>query len=78
MELSTVHNKDNDQVSVKGIYLQESNEEVENFRLYNKQNYIDFGASPLRGISSDVAQAAFAMTRILPNMTNITKNIQFN
>ena len=77
MELSTVHNKDNDQISVKGVYLNESNEELENFRNNNKQNYIATGASPLRSVSSDVCQAAYALTRVLPNMTSITKKVMF-
>lgn len=78
MELSTVHSKDNDQVSVKGTFLEESNRELTNFRKYNKQNFIDTGCTPLRSISSDISQATYALTRILPNMNNITKTIKFS
>ena len=77
MELSTVHSKDNDQVSVRGVFTSEANEELENFRSNSNQNYINFGCSPLRDISSDICQATFALTRILPSMNNITKNIVF-
>ena len=78
MELSTVHSKDNDQISAKVVYLEESNRELTNFRKYNKQNFIDTGCSCLRTPGSDVSQAIYAITRILPNMNNITKTIKFS
>lgn len=69
---------DGDQITCKGVYLEESNNELKEFRNNNKQNFIDFGCTPLREISSDVCQSVYALTRVLPDMNNINKSISFS
>ena len=59
---------DGDQITVKGIFTEEANMELEEFRNSNKQNYIDVGCTPLRPICSDVSCAVFALTRVLSTM----------
>ena len=69
---------DGDQITCKGVYTVEANEELKEFRTTNKQNFIDFGCTPLRPVSSDICQSVFSLTRILPNMDNITKTINYS
>ena len=67
-----------DQITVKGVYTDEANRELEEFKLHNKQNFIDVGCTPLRPICSDVYSTVFALTRVLSN-TKITptENIKY-
>ena len=67
----------NDQITVKGIYTEEANRELEEFRNNNKQDFIDVGCTALRPICSDVCCAVFAMTRVLSTM-KITDNSKIN
>ena len=69
---------DGDQVTVKGVYTDEANRELEEFRNNNKQNFIDVGCTPLRPICSDVGCTVFALTRVLSDMKiTPSKQIQF-
>ena len=69
---------DGHQITVKGVYTEEANRELENFRNNNNQNFIDVGCTPLRPIGSDVACTVFAMTRVLSNMKiTDTEKIEF-
>ena len=85
MQLSNAYLKgmtadfDGDQITVKGVYTEEANQELDNFRNTNKQDFIDAGGTPLRPICGDVGCCLFALTRVLSNM-KITdnKNINFN
>lgn len=68
---------DGDQVTCKGVYTREANDELREF-MNSKQNYITFGCQPLRDFGSDSYQAIYALTKVLSN-TNITpsENIEF-
>lgn len=66
---------DGDQCSVKGVYTTEANEELKEF-MYSKQNFVTFGCSPSRASEGDVAQAVFALTRVLSD-TKLTQDIKF-
>ena len=59
---------DGDQITVKGVYTDEANRELEEFRTSNKQDFIDVGCTPLRPIVSDAVNAIFALTRVLSTM----------
>ena len=59
---------DGDQITVKGVYTEEANRELEEFRNNNKQNFIDVGCTPLKPMCSDVCCAVFALTRVLSTM----------
>ena len=63
---------DGDQCTCKGVYTREANDELE--RLMNsKQNFINFGASPLREFGDDTYQSIFALTRVISS-AKITSN----
>lgn len=68
---------DGDTVTCKGVYTIEANEELKSF-LNSKQNFIDFGCSPLRTSTGDALQSIYALTKVL-NDTKITpsKSIQY-
>ena len=67
-----------DQITVKGVFTEEANRELEEFRNTNKQDFIDVGCTPLRPICSDVSAAVFAMTRVLSTMKiTPSENIKF-
>ena len=71
---------DGDQITVKGVYTEEANEELYNFRMHSKQSFISFGCRPLRPIVADSVQSIFALTKILhTDKDKITKsdNISF-
>ena len=68
----------NDQITVKGIYTTEANRELEEFRLHNKQDFIDVGCTALRPICSDACNAVFALSKVLSTMKlTESKNINF-
>lgn len=69
---------DGDQITCKGVYTTEANEELREF-LNSKGNFIDFGCKPLRESTADVIQSIYALTKVLNN-TNITdsKNIKYS
>jgi hypothetical protein len=67
---------DGDQVTCKGVYTTEANEELREF-LNSKQNFMDFGCKPLRESTADVIQSIYALTKVL-NDTELTKNITFS
>jgi hypothetical protein len=67
--------KSTDQITTKGVYTEEANEEIENFT-NSIGNFINFGGQPSKVPGSDVAQALFSLTKVLPD-TTLTKNIEF-
>jgi hypothetical protein len=66
---------DGDQITVKGVYTEEANEELEQF-MNSKQNFITFGGKPSKASEGDAIQSIYAFTKVLRD-TNLTKNIQF-
>ena len=68
---------DGDQVTVKGIYTEEANKEIEEF-MTSKQNFIGFGGKPSRKSEGDAIQSIYALTKVLSDsQPQLTKNIQF-
>ena len=61
---------DGDQVTVKGVYTREANDELERY-MNSKENFLTFGGKPSREPGSDSIQAMFALTRILSTV-NVT------
>ena len=57
---------DGDQITCKGVYTTEANEELEQFQ-NSKENFLDFGCSPLRTSTGDVIQSIYALTKVLPS-----------
>ena len=71
---------DGDQITVKGVYTEEANRELYDFRMNSKQSFISFGCRPLRPIVADSVQAIYSLTKILyADQDKITKSdkIQF-
>lgn len=64
-----------DQITTKGVYTQEANEEIENFN-NSIGNFINFGGSPSKIPGSDVSQSLYSLTKVLSD-TTLTKNIEF-
>lgn len=65
---------DGDTCTVKGIYTDEANEELDKF-MHSNANFVTFGGTPLRYPGDDVFQATYALTRVLSD--NLTKKIAF-
>lgn len=63
---------DGDQINSKGVYTVEANQELREF-MNSKQNFIDFGCTPLKDTGSDVIQSLYALTKIL-NDSKLTKS----
>lgn len=66
---------DGDQITCKGVYTREANDELEQF-MSSKQNFIDFGCKPLRESTADVIQSIYALTKVLSD-TKLTTTIEF-
>lgn len=66
---------DGDQVTCKGAYLRETNDELRDF-MTSKENFLDFGCNPLRDSTADVIQSIYALTKVLSDV-KLTKDIQF-
>lgn len=70
MKLSNLYLKgmggdyDGDQVTVKGAFLRETNEELRNFQ-NSKANFIDLGGENIRMNDADSIQSLYALTKIL-------------
>lgn len=65
---------DGDQITVKGVYTEEANEELIQYRENSKQQFITFGCRPLKPIVADSVQSIFALTKILyDDQDKITK-----
>ena len=56
---------DGDTVGVKGVWLQESNEELMKF-IKSKSHYINFSGGNFRSPSNEAIQSLYSMTKILP------------
>lgn len=67
---------DGDQITVKGVYTEEANQELEEF-MKSKQNFITFGGKPSKASEGDAIQSIYAFTKVLSD-TKLTQNIQFN
>lgn len=68
---------DGDQITCKGVYTVEANEELKEF-MDSKQNFMDFGCKPLRSSTADVIQSIYALTKVLKDMKiTPSKNIQY-
>lgn len=68
---------DGDQVTCKGVYTIEANEELEEF-MNSKENFMDFGCKPLRESTADVIQSVYALTKVLSDtILTSTKTIQY-
>lgn len=66
---------DGDQITVKGVYTEEANAELEEF-MQSKQNFVTFGGKPSKVSEGDVIQSIYAFTRVLSD-TKLTQDIQF-
>lgn len=66
---------DGDQITCKGVYTLEANDELEEF-MHSKENLINFGCKPLRESEGDVIQSIYALTKVLPD-TKLTENISY-
>ena len=67
---------DGDQITVKGVYTEEANQELEEF-MNSKQNFITFGGKPSKASEGDAIQSIYAFTKVLSD-TKLTQNIQFS
>lgn len=66
---------DGDQVTCKGVYTEEANEELREF-MNSKGNFITFGCMPLRTSGGDVINSMYSLTKIISNGP-VTKTINF-
>lgn len=57
---------DGDTVCVKGVFVNETNDELKRFR-DSKMNFIDFGSTNIRSSSKDVIQSLYNLTKVLDN-----------
>jgi DNA-directed RNA polymerase beta' subunit len=55
---------DGDQMTVKGVFTEEANRELLEFR-NSKKNFINFGGSNLRTVAADVVQSLYNLTKVL-------------
>ena len=67
---------DGDQITVKGVYTEEANQELEEF-MNSKQNFVTFGGKPSKASEGDAVQSIYAFTKVLSD-TKLTANIQFS
>ena len=68
---------DGDQVSVKGVYIAESNDELFNY-MNSKANYISSGGLNIRVSSIDAIMAIYSLTKVLLDTEKkLTTNIEF-
>ena len=56
---------DGDQMTVKGVFTEEANNELVEFH-NSKKNFIGFGGTNMRIVNADVVQALYSLTKILP------------
>ena len=66
---------DGDQITCKGVYTEEANEECEKF-MNSIGNFINFGGKPSKVPGDDTVQALYALTKVL-STTKLTKDIKF-
>ena len=65
---------DGDQVTVKGVFFDESNKELKEY-INSKRQYIDLGGRCMRSLSKEGIQSMYNLTLILPN-SNLTKEVK--
>ena len=67
---------DGDQITVKGVYTEEANQELAEF-MNSKQNFVTFGGKPSKASEGDAIQSIYVFTKVL-NDTKLTENIKFS
>ena len=69
---------DGDQITCKGVYTNEANDELEEF-MNSKQNFVGFGTDSTKTVTDDSIQAIYALTKVLSD-TKITdsKDIKYS
>lgn len=67
---------DGDQVSVKGVFTKEANEELIN-HINSKQYYVGISGNTLRETSRQSIQAIYNLTKVLPETESKLKEIEF-
>lgn len=65
---------DGDQVSIKGVYMVEANEELKHY-MHSRAFYINLGGKIVRGPQKEALQTIYQLTRVLPG-TVLTENIK--
>ena len=69
---------DGDTASVKGVFMQEANEELRKFR-DSKMNFLNLGCNNVRSSSNDAINSIFCFTRVLEeDQPKLTENILFS
>lgn len=56
--------KDGDTVGIKGVWLKESNAELDRY-INSKMHYINFGGSNIRVSSNEALQSIYSLTKVL-------------
>lgn len=56
---------DGDTVGIKGVWLQESNEELDKY-MKSKLHYINLGASNIRLSSNEAMHSIYCITKVIP------------
>ena len=67
---------DGDQVSVKGVYTKEANEELIN-HINSKQYYVGFSGNLIRETTKESVQSLYNLTRVLPETQPKLEEIEF-
>ena len=67
---------DGDQITVKGVYTEEANQELAEF-MNSKQNFVTFGGKPSKASEGDAIQSIYVFTKVL-NDTKLTEDIKFS
>ena len=67
---------DGDQVSVKGVYTKEANEELLK-HINSKQYYVGFSGNLIRETTKESIQALYNLTRVLPETVSKLQEIEF-
>ena len=60
---------DGDMTTVKGVYSEESNKELQEF-MNSKSFYISLGAQNVRSLEAEGKQSLYSLTKVLPGDTN--------
>ena len=66
---------DGDTISSRGVYLDEANDELEEF-MKTKKNFIGLGGSNIRTVKKDTVQTMYCLTKVLDvDKTKLTKPV---
>ena len=55
---------DGDQVSIKGVYSREANDELLNY-MESKAHYVNLGGKNIRNVSKEGLQSLYSLTKVL-------------